>query len=65
MIYGIGDLHFDYSKEKPMDIFGQSWIDHEDKIIDNWKKHVKEEDLVLVPGDISWAMRLDELEETR
>lgn len=60
MIYGIGDLHFDYSKEKPMDIFGQSWIDHEDKIIDNWKKHVKEEDLVLVPGDISWAMRLDE-----
>ena len=59
MIYGIGDLHFDYSKNKPMDIFGDNWIDHEDQIINNWKSKIKDEDLVLIPGDISWALRLD------
>ena len=60
MIYGIGDLHFDYSKNKPMDIFGDNWLDHEEQIINNWKDKVKDEDLVLVPGDISWALRHDE-----
>ncbi|MDR7870457.1 MAG: metallophosphoesterase [Tissierellaceae bacterium] len=60
MIYGIGDLHFDYSKNKPMDIFGDNWIDHEEQIINNWKSLVKDEDLVLVPGDISWALRHNE-----
>ncbi len=60
MIYGIGDLHFDYSKNKPMDIFGDNWLDHEEQIINNWKDKVKAEDLVLIPGDISWALRHDE-----
>lgn len=60
MIYGIGDLHFDYSKNKPMDIFGDNWIDHEEQIINNWKAKVKDEDLVLLPGDISWALRHNE-----
>ncbi len=60
MIYAIGDLHFDHSKNKPMDIFGDNWIDHEEQIISNWKKTVKDGDLVLLPGDISWALRLDE-----
>lgn len=60
MIYGIGDLHFDYSKQKPMDIFGDNWLDHEDQIIQNWKDKVKEEDIVLIPGDISWALKLEE-----
>lgn len=60
MIYAIGDLHLDHSKEKPMDVFGENWIDHEQKIIDNWKKKITDEDLVLIPGDISWALRLDQ-----
>lgn len=60
MIYGIGDLHFDYSKEKPMDIFGDNWIDHEGQIIENWKEKVKEDDLVLIPGDITWALKLSQ-----
>lgn len=60
MIYGIGDLHFDYSKDKPMDIFGNNWIDHEEQIINNWKAKVKDDDLVLIPGDISWALRHSE-----
>lgn len=58
MIYAIGDLHFDHSNEKPMDVFGENWINHQEKIIHNWRKVVKEKDLVLVPGDISWALKL-------
>ncbi len=60
MLYGIGDLHLDYSKEKPMDVFGENWIDHEEKIFEDWMKKVKEEDLVLLPGDISWALKLED-----
>lgn len=59
MIFAIGDLHFDYTKEKPMNIFGDNWENHEEKIIKNWKKMVKDDDLVLLPGDISWALKLD------
>lgn len=60
MIYGIGDLHLDYTKEKPMDIFGEHWENHEERIFKNWKDIVKDDDLVLLPGDISWALKLDE-----
>src|SRR5699024_7986365 len=59
MIYGIGDLHFDYFKEKPMDVFGQNWIKHEEKIINNWSNKINDSDLVLIPGDISWALKLN------
>ncbi|HLR35584.1 MAG TPA: metallophosphoesterase [Tissierellales bacterium] len=60
MIYAIGDLHLDFRKEKPMDVFGSEWINHEEKIFDSWEKLVREDDLVLVPGDISWAMKLED-----
>lgn len=59
LIYGIGDLHLDYSKEKPMDIFGTNWENHEERIFNNWKEVVGEEDLVLLPGDISWALKIN------
>lgn len=57
MIYAIGDLHFDNTGEKPMGIFGDNWIDHEEQIIKNWNEIIGEEDLVLIPGDISWALK--------
>lgn len=63
MIYGIGDLHLDHTKDKSMDIFGENWIDHEEKIFDNWKANIKEDDLILLPGDISWALKPDEAYE--
>lgn len=59
-IFAIADLHFDSKKEKPMNIFGDNWLNHEDKITENWKEQVNEDDLVLIPGDISWATKLDE-----
>jgi hypothetical protein len=59
-IFAIADLHFDGKKEKPMNIFGDNWINHEEKIVENWKASVENDDLVLIPGDISWAVKLDE-----
>ncbi|RQD69756.1 MAG: serine/threonine protein phosphatase [Tindallia sp. MSAO_Bac2] len=60
MIYGIGDLHLSHSVEKPMSIFGKEWVDHQNKIKNNWEKIVLPEDAVLIPGDISWAMTMEE-----
>lgn len=57
-LFAIGDLHFGFGVKKPMDIFGENWKNHSEKIIANWKREVSEEDTVLLPGDISWGMRL-------
>lgn len=63
MIYSIADLHFDDTGDKSMDIFGDNWKDHEKNIIENWNKTIKEDDLVLIPGDISWALKCEDAYE--
>ena len=57
-IYAIADLHLSFGENKPMDIFGKLWENHEKKVEENWLKTVEEEDLVILPGDFSWAMTL-------
>lgn len=59
-IFAISDLHLSNSCDKPMDIFGGNWEGYTDKIIENWKAKVSADDIVLIAGDISWAMKLDE-----
>lgn len=59
-IYTISDLHLSFGMDKPMDIFGDNWEKHEEKVKDNWIKKVTENDLVLIPGDFSWAMYMEE-----
>ena len=59
-IFAIGDLHLSFESGKPMDVFGVHWKDHHLVIEKNWKELVTENDLVLLPGDLSWAMKLDE-----
>ena len=59
-LYAIGDLHFSTSVEKPMSIFGDKWDKHEEKIINSWKENVNEDDIVLVLGDTSWGINLQE-----
>ena len=57
-IWAIGDLHLSFGvANKGMDIFGPAWENHAEKIAENWKQVVSPEDLVLIPGDISWAMK--------
>jgi len=59
-IFGIGDLHLSFSTNKPMDIFGPHWQDHAARIERNWQEKVSSQDIVLIPGDISWAVRYEE-----
>lgn len=59
-IYTIADLHLSFSKEKPMNIFGDNWENHAEKIEENWIEKVKTEDTVIIPGDFSWAMYLND-----
>ena len=62
-IYAISDLHLSFGENKPMDIFGDNWKNHEEKIKQDWQEKVKEEDFVLMPGDFSWAMYLEDTYE--
>ena len=57
-IYAIADLHLSLTSEKPMDVFGEAWRGHAEKLKRNWQERVQADDLVLIPGDISWAMQL-------
>ena len=59
-LFAIADLHLDSEGDKPMDVFGAQWAGHFEKISRDWRSRVTEEDLVLIPGDISWAMQLSE-----
>lgn len=57
-IYAISDLHLAISIDKPMDIFGDRWINYMQKLKDNWEQLINENDKVIITGDISWATYL-------
>lgn len=59
-LFAIADLHFGFSVQKPMEIFGENWRDHPQKIIAHWRENISEGDTVLLPGDLSWGMRIEE-----
>lgn len=61
-VFALADLHLSSGGEKPMDVFGLKWADHPQKIATRWRETVGPEDLVIIPGDISWAMCLEEAE---
>ncbi len=58
-IYGISDLHLSFGTDKPMDIF-RGWNNHTERLFANWNRLVKEDDTVVLPGDLSWALKLEE-----
>ena len=57
-IYAIGDLHLSFANPKPMNIFGDNWSGHEEKIRKDWIEKVTENDFVVLPGDFSWETYL-------
>ncbi|MCM1165833.1 MAG: metallophosphoesterase [Lachnospiraceae bacterium] len=59
MIYAIGDLHLPFGVDKPMDIF-PGWTNHVERLRENWNSKVTDEDTVVVVGDHSWALKLEE-----
>lgn len=59
-LYAIGDLHLSFSVDKPMDVFGRVWKNHEKKIWKYWNKRVTDRDTVVVTGDHSWGRNLEQ-----
>ena len=60
MIYGLSDLHLDYTGDKSMEVFGSAWENYEERMFKAWKEIVKDDDYVVLPGDISWALKIEE-----
>lgn len=59
-VLAIADPHLSRVGPKPMDVFGPGWEGHPQAFFDGWRATVRDDDLVLVPGDLSWAMRLED-----
>ncbi len=62
-IYAISDLHISTNTGKPMDVFGGNWVGYLEKIFADWQKKVSDDDLVLIGGDISWAMDISDAKQ--
>ena len=58
-VFAVSDLHISTTSDKPMDVFGGAWLNYLDKIYADWENKVSDDDIVLIGGDISWAMTLD------
>ena len=58
-LYAIGDLHLALGKDKPMDVFGEIWKDHDEKLRRGFSK-LNDDDVCVLCGDISWAMGLED-----
>ncbi len=58
-LYGIADLHLSFGTDKPMDIF-HGWENHAVRIEENWRRLVRPEDTVMIPGDVSWAVTMEQ-----
>jgi len=61
-IYAIGDLHLSFAEgiEKPMDMFGPEWVNHAERLKENWMQTISQDDTVILTGDISWGLRIEE-----
>jgi len=62
-VYAISDLHLSFQVDKPMDVFGDNWAGYEEKIFKSWSENVGADDVGIIAGDISWAMRMSETEK--
>lgn len=59
MLYAIGDLHLSFANDKPMDVFGEAWRDHAEKLKEGFAP-LTAEDVTVLCGDLSWAMGLEQ-----
>ena len=61
-LFVIGDTHLSLSTDKPMDIFG-GWKNYMQRLEENWRSVVQPQDAVIIPGDVSWGMSLEQAKE--
>lgn len=58
-LYAIGDLHLSLGTNKPMDVFGPKWANYVERIRENFSK-LNDDDVIVIAGDISWGMSLEQ-----
>jgi len=58
-IFGLSDLHLPFGVKKPMDIFG-GWDNYTERIEKNWQKIVTDDDVVVIAGDFSWTLKIED-----
>ncbi len=61
-LFAIGDLHLSFAGNKPMDVFGDRWENHAEKLLQGFSC-VEEGDLTVLCGDLSWGMNFEEARE--
>ena len=61
-IFALADLHLSFGVDKPMDVFGNRWAGHTERIKNNWMETVSDSDTVIIPGDVSWGLKFSEAE---
>lgn len=59
-IFAISDLHLSSVCDKPMNVFGKAWENYFELICDDWRAKVTDDDVVILAGDFSWAMRMEQ-----
>jgi len=60
-VWAIGDLHLAFgAPDKSMEVFGSAWKDYASRLEKNWRAVIQKEDLILIPGDISWAQKFED-----
>ncbi len=59
-VFAISDLHLPLGIDKPMNVFGSRWDNYVDRLRENWQNIVSDNDIVIMPGDISWATYLED-----
>ncbi len=59
-LFALSDTHLSLSNDKPMDIFGNRWNDYAKKLDNGWRKVVTDKDTVVIAGDVSWGISLEE-----
>ncbi len=56
-LFAVADTHLSLGADKPMDVF-PGWNDYVKRLEENWRRLVTDDDIVVIPGDVSWAMDL-------
>jgi predicted phosphohydrolase len=59
-VFALSDLHLSFNADKPMDLFGDHWTNYEEDVKKNWNAAVGVEDVGIIAGDISWAMKMED-----
>ena len=59
-VFAVADTHLSFTTDKPMGVFGDAWKDHAERLAAAWRDDVDEDDIIIIVGDISWAMKLED-----